>query len=78
MCESVAFVEALLYVILKAPAIFFSVTAIGHPFSRSSKKVYRNLYLCSGGFINVILFYIVVVETLNSSLTLRCFTELKI
>ena len=38
MCESAAFVEALLYVILKAPAIFFSVTAIGHPFSRSSKK----------------------------------------
>ena len=71
MCELAVFVEALLYVILKAHAIFISVTVLLATLSVVQAKTITVKFID----VQVALqmqqtFIVVVVETLKSSLTL--------
>ena len=83
MCELAVFVEALLYVILKAYEIFISVTVLLTTLAEAQAKNIKLNHV--GSCVNFIddqvgwiqLTFIVVVETLNSSLTIRRFAELK-
>ena len=79
MCELAVFLKALLYVILKAHAIFISLTVLLATLSvAQAKKVTINFIDVQVAFVKVII--VVVVETLNSSLILRCyrFTKLRL
>ena len=78
MCELAVFVEALLYVILKAHAIFISVTVLLATLSVVQAKTITVKFIDVQVALQMQQTFIVVVETLTT-LTLWCyqFTELK-
>ena len=79
MCELAVFVKALLCVILKARAIFISVTVLLATLLVAQAKKFTVKFIDVQVALWMQQTFIVVVETLSSSLTLRCyrFTELK-
>ena len=70
MCELAVFVEALLYVILKAHAIFISVTVLLATLSVVQAKTITVKFIDVQVALQMQQTFIVVVETLKSSLTL--------
>ena len=79
MCELAVFVKALLCVILKARAIFISVTVLLATLLVAQANKFTVKFIDVQVALWMQQTFIVVVETLSSSLTLRCyrFTELK-